>query len=516
MLSKTRVERKPVSDLLRGGRLSSSRTDVAEYTSSIESDVVLFPAVIQINQAHVIMLVEQGILSSAEGGLLLQALTALKTVEVTPSLEDVHMYVEEKVVEATDPVAGGNLHLAKSRNDQVSTAIRMKLRQDLLHLVDAIQALQEAILHQARHHLHTVFPGYTHLQPAQPITFAHYLVACFDVLDRDVQRLQEAYPRVNQCPMGACALATTSFPICRERVAELLGFDGLLENSVDAVSARDFLLEAQAAVTILSVDVSRLVEDLILWSSLDFGLVELPDAFAATSSIMPQKKNPDVLEVIRARMSHVHGNFVSVASALKALPSTYNMDFQEVTPRLWESLGAVARALALLAALYPRLTIREPAFDKPCYAFTTSTELANMLTAKYGVPFRTAHKAVGVVVSQLAAKGVGSPKASATLVAAAVKAVADRSLQIAEQDVEDAMDPTRFVERHRVRGGPAPDEVTRMIQTRDQRLHAAQTWKASVSTALDQAETALNRARRASEASARRQPTATREDGSDG
>lgn len=458
------------------------------------SDVVLFPAVVQINQAHVLMLMEQGILTSAEGGRLIRALTALTVIEGTPAVEDVHMYVEEKVVEATDPEVGGNLHLAKSRNDQVATAIRMRLRHDLLHLLDAIHAVQAVVISQARHHLHTLFPGYTHLQPAQPITFAHYLIACFDVLDRDAQRLQETYRRVNQCPMGACALATTSLPIRRERVAELLGFDGLVENSVDAVSARDFLLEAQAAATILSVDVSRLVEDLILWSSLDFGLVELPDAFAATSSIMPQKKNPDVLEVIRARMSHVHGNFVSVAAALTALPSTYNMDFQEVTPRLWESLDDVTRALSLLADLYPLLTIRMSAFDKLCYAFTTTTELANLLTTKYSVPFRLAHKAVGAVVSQLATHGEDRPTALAPLVAAAVEAVGGRALQIVEQDLADALDPTRFVERHQVRGGPAPDEVTRMIQTRDHRLQDAKTWRTAVRSALAHAATALEQA----------------------
>jgi argininosuccinate lyase len=504
------VERKTLSDLLHGGRLSSSRTDVTEYTSSIESDVVLFPAVVKINQAHVIMLVERGIISTEEGSLLLKALTGIKEVEVKPSLEDVHMYVEEEVVKATNQVVGGNLHIAKSRNDQVSTAIRMKLRQDLTRLVDVILALQEAVVQKARQHVHTVFPGYTHLQPAQPITLAHYLVACFDMLDRDVQRLQEVYQRVNKSPMGACALATTSFPISRERVAELLGFEGLLENSVDAVSSRDFLLETQAVLTILGVDVSRLVEDLILWSSLDFGLIELPDAFASTSSIMPQKKNPDVLEVIRARMSHIHGNLFSVTSTLNALPSTYNMDFQEVTPRLWESLGEVECALTLLAEIYPQLTIREPSFEKPCYAFTTSTELANMLTKKYAVPFRTAHKAVGALVGHLSTKDVGSHEVSTTLVEAFLKEIAGLSLKIEVKDIEEAMDPTHFIERHDVRGGPAPNEVKRMIKTRGQRLQAAKTWSDSMRTIQSKAETALTKVRRAYEASERRDKASSR------
>jgi argininosuccinate lyase len=386
----------------------------------------------------------------------------------------------------------------------------MKLRQDLTHLVDVILTLQEAVIQKAGQHVHTVFPGYTHLQPAQPITLAHYLVACFDVLDRDVQRIQEVFQRVNKCPMGACALSTTSFPISRERVAELLGFEGLLENSVDAVSSRDFLLETQAVLTILSVDVSRMVEDLILWSSLDFGLVELPDAFASTSSIMPQKKNPDVLEVIRARMSRIQGNFVSIASTLRALPSTYNMDFQEVTPTLWESLGESERALALLSEIYPQLTIREPSFEKPSYAFTTSTELANMLTKKYGVPFRIAHKAIGALVSHLSAKDVGSHEVSATLVEAFLKETADLSLQIEVKDIEEAMDPTHFVERHDVRGGPAPNEVNRMMKTRGQRVQASKKWRECVRAEQSKADRRLARESRAYASSKRIHKTSSR------
>ena len=499
-----------MSNLLRGGRLSSSRSDVTAYTSSIESDVVLFSAVVKINQAHLIMLVEQGIVSKEEGSFLLKALTGIKEVEVKPSLEDVHMYVEEEVVKATNEVVGGNLHIAKSRNDQVSTAIRMKLRQDLIDLVDVITALQEAVIQKAGQHIHTIFPGYTHLQPAQPITFAHYLVACFDVLDRDIQRIQDVFQRVNKCPMGACALATTSFPISRERVAELLGFEGLLENSVDAVSSRDFLLETQSVLTILSVDVSRMVEDLILWSSLNFGLIELPDAFASTSSIMPQKKNPDVLEVIRARMSHIQGNFVSVASTLRALPSTYNMDFQEVTPTLWESLIESERALAILAEIYPRLTIQEPSFEKPSYAFTTSTELANVLTKKYGVPFRTAHKAVGALVSHLSAKDVGNHKVSAPLMEAFLKETAGISLQIEVKDIEEAMDPTYFVKHHDVRGGPAPKEVNRMIKTRGQRLQASRKWRDYMRAEQSKAQKRLARESRAYESSERSHKTSSR------
>jgi len=202
------------------------------------------------------------------------------------------------------------------------------------------------------------------------------------MLKRDSQRLEETYQRVNLCPMGAGALATSSFPINRDRIAKLLGFSEVLENSIDAVSSRDFVLETMADLTIIAVDISRLVEDLILWSSPDFGIIELPDRFSSTSSIMPQKKNPDVLEVIRAKMSHILGNFLTSAATMKALPSSYNMDFQEITPRLWESLENVTSSLDMLSRLVANLKVFKNVFSKPLLSFSTSTELANMLVRK--------------------------------------------------------------------------------------------------------------------------------------
>jgi argininosuccinate lyase len=489
-----------LSDLLRGGRLAATRKDVTAFTSSIAHDGVLFRPVVKINQAHVVMLMEQEIIAQEEGRRLLQALQGIRRLAARPGLEDVHMYVEEEVVKATNDRVGGNLHIAKSRNDQVSTAIRMKLRRDLTRLVATITTLQDALLDTAGHHLNTVFPGYTHLRPAQPITLAHYLVACVDVLERDVQRMKEAYPRVNQCPMGACALATTSFPISRERVAELLGFDGLLENSVDAVGSRDFLLEVLAAVTIFATDVSRMVADLIVWSSLEFGLLELPDAFSATSSIMPQKKNPDVLEVVRARMSRIQGRFASVATSLTSLPSTYNMDLQEITPTLWAALHEAEASTKILAELYPELRVSGRPFEKAGYAFTTATELANILTRKYGVPFRAAHKAVGAVIKALVEHDGTSRDISTGLLEAAVKENADLALQIQQQDIEDALNPTRFVDAHHVRGGPAPREVTRMLKTRRRRLRSSRQWVDRKSADQSDAEERLDRESTAHEA----------------
>ncbi|MFQ6077317.1 MAG: argininosuccinate lyase, partial [Candidatus Bathyarchaeia archaeon] len=325
-----------MSDLLKGGRLPTVRRDVVRFTSSVKSDQRMLGSIIKINKAHVVMLVEQKIITSTEGVELLRALKGLKgDTRLRSTLEDAHMYVEEEVAKVAGPEAGGNLHIAKSRNDQAAAAIRMRLRRDLISILSSLVRLQAALISLADRHRETIMLGYTHLQPAQPVTFGHHLLAYVDAFERDAQRLEEAYSRVNLSPMGACALATTSFPISRERVAELLGFDGIAENSIDAVSSRDFVLETVACLAILAVNVSRMVEDLIVWSTHEFSVVEIPDQFASTSSIMPQKKNPDVLEVVRGRMSHVVGDLVACIATVKALPSTYNLDLQEVTPRLW-------------------------------------------------------------------------------------------------------------------------------------------------------------------------------------
>ncbi|MGB9853257.1 MAG: argininosuccinate lyase [Candidatus Bathyarchaeales archaeon] len=455
-----------MSKLLWGGRIPCVKEDVVKFTSSIQSDKKLLKAVIKINQAHVIMLMEQKIIEWQDGVKLLQALNKLKPkIALDPSLEDVHMFVEDKVIEICGPEVGGNLHIAKSRNDQVATAIRMELRENLVSVMSSIVELQEALIKLAEGNLKTLFPGYTHMQPAQPVTLAHYLLSYVDCFGRDLQRLEEAYERVNLCPMGAGALATSSFPINRERVAELLGFAGILENSIDAVSSRDFVIETLAVLAITAVDISQLVEDLILFGSSDFGLIELPDDFCSTSSIMPQKKNPDVLEVIRARMSQVLGNFVTSTATLKALPSCYNLDFQEITPRLWESLEIVESSLGILSKLVINLKLRKDALAKPQFSFLAATELANMLVRKYKVPFRSAHKIVGSMVRELVNKGLTFNSVTAELLNKIASSFGF-TLNVKDEDLQEAVDLLKIVESHDVMGGPSPNKVDRMLKTR--------------------------------------------------
>ena len=457
------------SRLLRGGRLTSARRDVVKFTSSIESDRRLLKSVIKINEAHVAMLMEQKIIEWSDGVRLLQALSELESkMKLRSSLEDVHVAVEEEVNKKVSPEIGGNLHVAKSRNDQVSTAIRMELRENLLELMISVIKLQEALTKLAEKHIRTVVPGYTHLHPAQPVTFTHYLLSYVDMLERDLHRLEETYQRVNLCPMGAGALATSSFPINRDRVAELLGFSQVLENSIDAVSSRDFVLETMAELTITAVDISRLVEDLILWSSPDFGIIELPDRFSSTSSIMPQKKNPDILEVIRAKMSHVLGNFLTSATTMKALPSGYNMDFQEITPRLWESQENVTNSLDMLSKLVTNLKVFKNVFSKPFLSFSTSTELANTLVRKYKVPFRTAHKIVGSLIRILTEYKLTFSDVTPELLQKVVQDSSGLSLNINVEDIQESTDPLKFVESHKARGGPSSTEIKRMLKVRKQ------------------------------------------------
>jgi len=480
-----------MSKILHGGRIGSLRKDVVQFTSSIKDDVKLAKAVVDINKAHVVMLTEQKIITQADGAKLLAALTKHANMKLDAASEDVHMAVEEAVLKEVEWETGGNLHIAKSRNDQVATAIRMALRQNLLNLMASVVQMQESIAETAEANMETVILAYTHLQAAQPVTFAHYLLSHFDALERDLQRLQEAYARVNLSPMGAGALATTSFPINRERVAELLGFNGIVENSIDAVGSRDFILETTASLTLIAVNLSRLAEDWIVWSSPDFGVIELPDEFASTSSIMPQKKNPEVLEVIRARASHVLGDFVAVAAALKSLPSTYNLDFQEITPKLWATIENVNAALGMFAELIPNVKVTADVSSKALASFAAATELANMLVRKYHVPFRSAHKIVGTLVKQLIESKQTFLDATPELLQQIAQDAVGINLAVTAADITESIDPFKIVETYTVTGGPAPTTVKKALTARKKRLVLAEASVSKLKQSLDEAENKL-------------------------
>lgn len=463
-----------MSKMLHGGRLGNVREDVAKFCSSRKDDARLAEAVLEVNKAHVVMLMEEKIVQWSEGAKILSSLDKIDSKKLDPNAEDVHMAIEESVIAETGPEIGGNLHIAKSRNDQVTTAIRMVLRQELQELMQLTLNMQQSLVDTASKHTQTIILEYTHLQPAQPVTFAHYLMSYTDSLGRDLERLESAYSRVNRCPLGAGALATTSFPINRKKTAALLGFDEVMENSIDAVGSRDYIVETQAALTLLAVNLSRLAEDLIIWSSPEFGTIELPDEFTSTSSIMPQKKNPEVLEVIRARASHVLGDFVAATAAIKSLPTTYNLDFQEITPKLWSSIDNLSTSLDMFAKLIPGIKVSNNVEDKAASGFVGATELANIFVRKYNIAFRTSHKIAGAIVKSL----IDSNKTLIDVTPELVQKIALDNVNIKltakKQDLLECTNPRKLVEMYKVLGGPSPKEVYRAIKAKNKTLKKLQ------------------------------------------
>ncbi|MCP8311606.1 MAG: argininosuccinate lyase [Candidatus Methylarchaceae archaeon HK02M1] len=459
-------------DILRGERLSEFSDEAANYTSSIDSDKFLVSPTIKINKAHILMLVKKGIIDQREGFSCIKALEEIpKEMEMDPKLEDVHMNVEALVVKEVGENIGGQLNLAKSRNDQVATAIRMTLREFILDISSAIIRLREAILQKCKEHLDTVMPGYTHLQHAQPVTLAHHLLAHHDSLMRDEERLTGVYERVNLSPMGACALATTGFEIDRVMVSELLGFDGLVENSIDAVSTRDFGVEAISNLAILMTDLSRFAEELIFWSSHEFSIVEMPDEYASTSSIMPQKKNPVVVELVRAKTSNVYGNLLASLSILKALPYSYNLDLQELTHHIWDACQTALSTLDIFAHMLKKMKFNTKRLLELAQSeMSTATELADTIVRELGIPFRTAHRIVGLLVRRALADDKSLDRVVKEDLDGIVKATTRKGIHIPNEAKQKALDTIENVKIRSVRGGPSPKEVARMLKQRSNAL----------------------------------------------
>jgi argininosuccinate lyase len=389
---------------LWGGRFEKgTHRDVEIFTTSLGVDARLWAADIQGSIAHARMLGSVGVLSLPESAQIIeglgrvQALFAEGKMEINPQAEDIHSEIERSLTDLIGPVAG-KLHTGRSRNDQVATATRLHLRGELDEFCTELRALQGLLLTLSESHLKTILPGFTHLQHAQPVSLAHHLMAYFWMFDRDRERLVQSRARINQLPLGAAALAGTSYPLNREQVAQELGFDSVIENSLDAVSDRDFVVEFLADASLVMTHLSRLSEELILWSTPEFGFVQLDDQVTTGSSIMPQKKNPDVAELIRGRAGKVTGALVSALVMLKGLPLSYNRDLQEDKECLFQGLDT-ARACVRLMKLMLESAQFNPARMLASLDgdFSNATDLADHLVRK-GMPFRQAHEVVGRVV----------------------------------------------------------------------------------------------------------------------
>jgi argininosuccinate lyase len=398
---------------LWGGRFSEA-TDafVESFTASVTFDKRLYHHDILGSIAHAGMLAQVGVLTEAEGARIVAGLRQiLKDIEAghfdwRVSLEDVHMNIESRLT-ALIGDTGKKLHTGRSRNDQVATDIRLYLRDEIDTLLGLETDLLGALLALAEQHADTVMPGFTHLQAAQPITFGHHLLAWFEMLHRDRDRLIDCRKRVNVLPLGAAALAGTTFPIDRHAVARTLGFDAVAENSLDAVSDRDFAIEFCSVASITLVHLSRWCEELVLWSSQQFGFVDLPDRFCTGSSIMPQKKNPDVPELVRGKSGRVIGDLMALLTLMKGQPLAYNKDNQEDKEPLFDAIDTLRDCLTAMRGLVPAIIVRDAAMrDAALRGYTTATDLADYLVRK-NVPFRDAHEIVGRAVGFAVAEGRG-------------------------------------------------------------------------------------------------------------
>jgi len=456
--------------VLRRGRFGRPMDAMAsEYTSSMQVDVRLFSPVVQINAAHTVMLAERKIISPQDAAAILRALCDLhakgiKALELRPELEDIHMAVEEFVVATTSEEVGGKLHTAKSRNDQVAAAIRVALRLEILEIRAALLELVGSLTALAEKNVSTVMPGYTHLQIAQPTTFAHHLAAHAWAFIRDLERLELVYVQANSSPMGACALAGTSFPVDPIRVARLLGFKRLSENTMDAVGSRDFALHTMAALAILMSDLSRLAEELVLWSSAEFDTIEMPDEFSSTSSIMPQKKNPVVAEIARAKAGRVGGALLAALTVMKALPQSYSLDLQELTPMLWDAVDQTKSSVRIMSraigAIKPKVeNMRRRAEE----SFAVATELADTLVRDAGLAFRDAHSVVGRMVASATEAGKSPKDLSFEDLQSACREVLNRDIQLSEVKFRPALNLERCVEARALPGAPAPKAMRAQI-----------------------------------------------------
>jgi argininosuccinate lyase len=444
------------------GRMAAPTHRLVEsFTTSLPFDHRLYAHDIAGSIAHCEMLSRQRIIPKTDAGRIIAALRQILaefdagTFRSLPADEDIHMAIERRVIEKIGAV-GGKLHTARSRNDQVALDLRLFLRAETQHIVDLLRRVRRALAVLARRHERAIMPGYTHRQPAQPVLFAHHCLAYVEMLVRDEERLRDGAKRLDVLPLGAGALAGTTFPIDRAFVARRLGFGRVSANSMDAVSDRDFAAEFLAAAAILGMHLSRLAEDLILWSSQECGFVEFPDAFATGSSIMPQKKNPDVAELIRGKAGRLYGNLLALLTVLKGLPLTYNRDLQEDKEPVFDSVDTITDSLAILIALLPELRINEERMRTAATAgHTLATELADYLTGK-GVPFRTAHGIVGQIVRHCLAQQV--PLEQLTV------AELRRFSPHFGPDVRSWVSADASVRRRRSVGGTAPVNVRRQLR----------------------------------------------------
>ncbi|PCK11635.1 argininosuccinate lyase [Bacillus safensis] len=436
---------------LWGGRFQKTPEKwVDEFGASIHFDKQLVKEDLTGSLAHASMLNKCGILGDEEAAAIKDGLNTLMKkaeadeLEFSVDYEDIHLNLEKMLIDEIGPL-GGKLHTARSRNDQVATDMHLYLNNQVEHIIELISSFQTVLVEKAEQHVETIFPGYTHLQRAQPISFAHHMLAYFWMLERDKARFQDSLKRINVSPLGCGALAGTTFPIDREYTAEQLGFDHIYENSLDGVSDRDFILEFLSNSSLVMMHLSRFCEEIILWCSQEFKFIELDDTYATGSSMMPQKKNPDMAELIRGKTGRVYGNLMGLLTIMKGLPLTYNKDLQEDKEGMFDTVKTITGSLQIFTGMIQTMTVNEDVMKKATKEdFSNATEVADYL-AKKGMPFREAHEIVGKLVYTCIQKGIYlSDLPFETFTEAS---------DLFEQDIYTVLDPYVAVEKRTSAGG---------------------------------------------------------------
>lgn len=408
----TKKTKQQSANTMWGGHFSSGPSEIMqEINQSISFDKKLYAQDIAGSIAHAQMLSKKGILSHAEGKKIINGLKHIKReieagkFKFKPELEDIHMNIEARLTDLIGDTAG-KLHTARSRNDQVATDFRLYVREACHNLDTALKELQAALIQRAEENFDVIMPGYTHLQTAQPVTFGHHLLAYVEMFGRDRSRTTDARKRMNECPLGSAALAGTSFPTDRRITAKLLGFDGPTTNSIDSVSDRDFALEFLSIAAIVAMHLSRFAEEIVIWASSEFGFIKLSEAFTSGSSIMPQKRNPDAAELVRAKSGRVYGTLFGMLTVMKGLPLTYSKDMQEDKEPLFEVVDTLALCIAATKGMVLDMSVNADKMKEAAgRSFSTATDLADWLVQNLGIPFRQCHHITGRIVKFAEEKG---------------------------------------------------------------------------------------------------------------
>ena len=435
-------------------------TLVNDFNASINFDARLYRQDITGSIAHATMLGEQGIISQEDAQAIINGLKAILSdiegggVEFSLENEDIHMNIETILTQRIGE-AGKRLHTGRSRNDQVAVDFRLYLKEEIGKIIGLLLDLEEVLISKAEGNLDAVMPGYTHLQRAQPTTFAHYMMAYANMIRRDITRFEDCLERMDECPLGAGALATSSYPIDRQRTAALLGFQKPTENSLDSVSDRDYAIEFLSACSICMMHLSRFSEEIILWCSWEFKFVDLDDAYSTGSSIMPQKKNPDVAELVRGKTGRIYGDLITLLTVMKGLPLAYNKDMQEDKEPVFDAVDTIEMCIPVFGAMLNTLTVRPKNMAKAAAGgFINATDCADYLTKK-GMPFREAYMIVGRLVNMC----IQSGETLDTLTLRDFRAISG----LFDGDIYDALDLKHCVSERKVFGGPSHDDVVRQI-----------------------------------------------------